>query len=316
MAALQIKLAQLTSNQQPGQSEQPAYYQQIDEQNQQTYTISSQDPNETSQIQQVNISCSSVSSPVNSKENIFVIQEHQQSQLNSPTVQMDINQLKLTPTQPSSAVSTPVIEQNETVFPQQSDQANIASNVVQPKQLSDLEQELAKIHQKRYNKDQQQPLSVPPVEQLLSNNVLGIAPNTQAIQTLPIINTSQSSHTEQQINNSVNISIPNASADFNDNNTLNIQTQTQAARKISRFQVSVVSEATPSIQVQPQDSVRTQFMQANATTSVVSSTNPTVDEQRYDYGGMNFQNSEFQNFTNSTGGNGELSCRVVESIFL
>lgn len=203
--------------------------------------------------------------------------------------------MKLTSTQSSSAVSTPVIEQSETVFSQPADQPNISSNIVQPKQLSDLEQELAKIHQKRYNKDQQ-PLSA--VEQLLSNNVpTGNAPNTQAIPTLPF-NASQSSHTEQIVS-SVNISIPTASADSNDN-ALNIQIQ-QAARKISRFQVSVVNEATPSIQVQPQDSVRTQFLQTIATTSLVSSTTPAVDEQRYDYGGINFQN-----FANSTGGNGEL----------
>lgn len=138
--------------------------------------------------------------------------------------------MKLTSTQSSTAVSTPVIEQNDTFFPQQSDQPNVSSTVVQPKQLSDLEQELAKIHQKRYNKDQQ-PLSAPPVEQFLSNNApSGNAPNTQAIPTLPI-NASQSSHTEQI--SSVNISIPTASADSNDN-TLNIQPQ-QAARKISRF---------------------------------------------------------------------------------
>lgn len=205
--------------------------------------------------------------------------------------------MKLTSTQSSSAVSTPVIEQSETVFSQPADQPNISSNIVQPKQLSDLEQELAKIHQKRYNKDQQ-PLSAPPVEQLLSNNVpTGNAPNTQAIPTLPL-NASQSSHTEQIVS-SVNISIPTASADSNDN-ALNIQPQ-QAARKISRFQVSVVNEATPSIQVQPQDSVRTQFLQTIATTSLVSSTTSAVDEQRYDYGGTNFQN-----FAISTGGNGEL----------
>lgn len=212
--------------------------------------------------------------------------------------------MKLTSTQSSSAVSTPVIEQNETVFPQSSDQPNTSSNVVQPKQLSDLEQELAKIHQKRYNKDQQQPPLSAPVEQLLYNNVpIGNAPNTQAIPSLPI-NASQSSHTEQQVY-SVNISIPTASADSNEN-TLNVQPQ-QAARKISRFQVSVVNEATPSIQVQPQDSLRSQFLQTSATTSLVTSTNSTVDEQRYDYGGMNFQN-----FTNSTGGNGELFAYELE----
>lgn len=160
-----------------------------------------------------------------------------------------------------------------------------------------MEQELAKIHQKRYNKDQQ-PLAAPPVEQLLSNYAsAGNAAITQAILTLPI-NASQSSHTEPVVS-SVNISIPAASADSNDNNALYIQPQ-QAARKISRFQVSVVSEATPSIQVQPQDSVRTQFLQTNATASLVTSTT-AIDEQRYDYGGMNFQN-----FANSTGGNGEL----------
>lgn len=205
--------------------------------------------------------------------------------------------MKLTSTQSSSAVSTPVIEQNETVFPQSSDQQSNATSIpVQPKQLSDLENELAKIHQKRYNKDQPT-VSTPPVEQLIPNNVLltGTAPNTQAILTLPI-NASQTSHTEQPAAGSVNISIPTASADSNDN-TLNVQ-QT-AARKISRFQVSVVNEATPSIQVQPQDSVRTQFLQTNATTTVVSSSNSGNDEQRYDYGGMNFQN-----FPNSSAGNG------------
>ncbi len=208
--------------------------------------------------------------------------------------------MKLTSTQSSSAVSTPVIEQNESAFPQTLEQPNTTSITVQPKQLSDLEQELAKIHQKRYNKDQQ-PLSTPPVEQLSSNNVLlpGNVPNTQAIQTLPL-NASQSSHTEQQVV-SVNISIPTASADSNDN-ALNIQTTQQAARKISRFQVSVVNEATPSIQVQPQDSVRTQFLQTNATTSIVTSSNSGNEEQRYDYSNLNFQN-----FANSTGGNGKLT---------
>ncbi|XP_037045550.1 uncharacterized protein LOC119080996 isoform X3 [Bradysia coprophila] len=276
LAALQLKLAQLTSGQQPpGQSEQPVLYQQIDEQHQQVYTGPSQDLTETSQLQQ----------------------EQQQSQLNSPTVQLDINQLKLTSTQSSSAVSTPVIEQNETVFPQTADQPNTTSVTVQPKQLSDLEQELAKIHQKRYNKDQQPP-SNPPVE-LLSNIVqTANAPNTQAIPTLPI-NASQTSHAEQPVG-SVHISIPTASADSNDN-ALNVPTQ-QAARKISRFQVSVVSEATPPIQVQPQDSVRT--LQTNA--PLVSSSNSGVDEQRHDYGAMNFQN-----FTNSTGGS-ELTDQFVE----
>lgn len=204
--------------------------------------------------------------------------------------------MKLTSVQ-SSLVTTPVIEQNEAVFPQPSDQPNITSVAVQPKQLSDLEQELAKIHQKRYNKDQQQPLSTPPVE--LSNNVPttgNVAPNTQANPTLPI-NASQS-HAEQV---SINISIPTASADSNDNNALNNQTQ-QAARKISRFQVSVVNEVTPSIQAQPQDSVRTQFIQTTATASIVPSNSSGIDEQRYDYGGMNFQN-----FANSTGGNGKLA---------
>ncbi|KAG4079903.1 hypothetical protein HA402_015034 [Bradysia odoriphaga] len=276
LADLQLKLAQLTSGQQPpGQSEQPVLYQQIDEQNQQAYTGPSQDLNETSQLQQ----------------------EHQQSQLNSPTVQLDINQLKLTSTQSSSAVSTPVIEQNETVFPQTAEQPNTTSVTVQPKQLSDLEQELAKIHQKRYNKDQQPP-SNPPVE-LLSNIALTAnATNTQAIPTLPI-NASQTSHAEQPVG-SVHISIPTASADSNDN-ALNVPTQ-QAARKISRFQVSVVSEATPSIQVQPQDSVRT--LQTNA--PLVSSSNSGVDEQRYDYGAINFQN-----FTNATGSS-ELTDQFVE----
>lgn len=235
----------------------------------------------------------------------FIKQEQQQSQLNSPTVQIDINQMKLTPTQSSSAVSTPVIEQNETVFSQQqslpSDQPNIASTVVQPKQLSDLEQELAKIHQKRYNKDQQ-PLSTPPVEQLLPNNVpSGNAPNTQVIQTLPL-NASQSSHTEQ-ISSTI-ISIPTASADSNDNNlnTQNVQTQS-AARKISRFQVSVVNDGSPTVQVQPQDStVQTQFMQTTAATSLITSNNFSADEQRFDYNGMNFQN-----FPNPTSGNGEFN---------
>lgn len=190
--------------------------------------------------------------------------------------------MKLSSTQ-STAVSTPVMEQNETMFLPPSDQANITSNVVQPKQLSDLEQELAKIHQKRYN-------SAPPIEQLPTVN----APNTQVVPTLPI-NASQSSLTEQVVS-SVNISIPTASADSNDN-ALTVQPQ-QAARKISRFQVSVVNEVTPSIQAQPQD-VRTQFLQTSATTSLVSST--TVDEQqRYDYGAMNFQN-----IANATGGNGK-----------
>lgn len=57
LAALQLKLAQLTSNQQPGQSEQPVFYQQADEQNQQAYIVPSQDPTETSQIQHVIINC-------------------------------------------------------------------------------------------------------------------------------------------------------------------------------------------------------------------------------------------------------------------
>lgn len=166
---------------------------------------------------------------------------------------------------------------------------------VQPKQLSDLEQELAKIHQKRYSKDPQ-PISTPPVEQILPNNVpTGNAPNThQTIPMLPI-NASHTSQTEQQVG-SVNISIPTASADSNDT----LAVQPQPARKISRFQVSVVNEATPSIQVQPQDSVRTQFIQTSATTTLVSSSNSGSDEQRYDYGGMTFQN-----YTNSTGGNGK-----------
>lgn len=209
--------------------------------------------------------------------------------------------MKLTSTQSSSAVSTPVIEQNETAFPQANDPPNTSSVTVQPKQLSDLEQELAKIHQKRYNKDQL-PSSNPPAEQPILSNVVIAAnvPNTQAIPTLPI-NASQTSHADQSAG-SVHISIPAASADSNDN-ALNVPMQ-QAARKISRFQVSVVSEATPSIQVQPQDSVRT--LQTAA--SVVSSTGSGVEEQRYDYGAMNFQN-----FGNSTGGSGEWNCvRVGE----
>lgn len=297
LAALQLKLAQLTSSPQLGQSEQSVVYQQTDEQ---TYVLPSQDPIEASQIAHVIIFFSIIlrSSLLFCFFFVIYFMQEQQSQLNSPTVQIDINQMKLTSTQSSSAVSTPVIEQNETFFPQPSDQPNVSSTVVQPKQLSDLEQELAKIHQKRYNKDQP-PLSAPPVEQLLlSNNApSGNAPNTQAIPTLPI-NASQSSHTEQVC--SVNISIPTASADSNDN-TLNIQSQ-QAVRKISRFQVSVVNEATPSIQVQPQDStVRTQFLQTTVSTSLLSTNNSAVDEQRFDYSGLNFQN-----YPNSAGGNGEL----------
>lgn len=53
LAALQIKLAQLTSNQPPGQPEQSVVYQQMDEQTQQTYVLPSQDPTEASQIQYV-----------------------------------------------------------------------------------------------------------------------------------------------------------------------------------------------------------------------------------------------------------------------
>lgn len=213
---------------------------------------------------------------------------------------MDINQLKLTPTQSSSTVSTPVIEQNEAIFPQTSEQPTTTTSVtVQPKQLSDLEQELAKIHLKRYSKDQL-PTSNPPVDPSLSNNIpMGNAPNTQPIQTLPInaSQTSQPQYAEQPVG-SVHISIPTASADSNDS-ALFVPIQQVAARKISRFQVSVVSEATPSIQMQPQDSVRT--LQTN-TVPLVSSSNPGVDEQRYDYGAMNFQN-----FTNSTGGSGKCS---------
>ncbi|KAJ6641924.1 Glutamine-rich protein 2, partial [Pseudolycoriella hygida] len=279
LAALQLKLAQLTFSQQPGQPEQPIYYQQTDEQNQQPYVVPSQDPTETSHVKH----------------------EFHQSQLNSPTVQIDISQMKPTSTQSSSAVSTPVIEQNEAVFPQTSDSSNVSATVVQPKQLSDLEQELAKIHQKRYNKDQQGPQSTPPIEQLLPNNATNNAPNIQVM--LP--NASQSSHPEQVPSNmSVNISIPGASTDSNDS-ALHVQQQ-QTARKISRFQVSVVNEATPSIQVQPQDSVRTQFLQNNTTTSLVSSNNATVDEQRYDYGGMNYSN-----YPNSAIGN-ELTDQFVE----
>lgn len=55
LADLQLKLAQLTSNQQPGQTEQPISYQQTEEPMQQTYFLPSQDPIETSQIQHVNI---------------------------------------------------------------------------------------------------------------------------------------------------------------------------------------------------------------------------------------------------------------------
>lgn len=214
--------------------------------------------------------------------------------------------MKLTSTQSSSAVSTPVIEHNEAVFSAQfqqlsqpSDQSNMLPIVVQPKltQLSDLEQELVKIHQKRYNKDQS-PMAPNVDQQLLSNNALiANATNaqiTQIISTLPIINASQSSHIEPS--SSVNTSVSTTSADSNEN-TLNVQSQ-QPARKISRFQVSVVNEATPAIQAQPQDSTnQTQFLQ---TTSLVASYNSTVDEKRSDYGSINFQN-----FPNTTAGNGE-----------
>lgn len=53
MAALQLKLTQLTSNQQPGQADQSTVYQLTDEQIQQTYVTPSQDSTEASQIQHV-----------------------------------------------------------------------------------------------------------------------------------------------------------------------------------------------------------------------------------------------------------------------
>lgn len=60
LAALQLKLTQLTSSPQSGQSEQSIVSQQIDEQTQQPYVLPSQDPTEASQMQYVIISFSNI----------------------------------------------------------------------------------------------------------------------------------------------------------------------------------------------------------------------------------------------------------------
>lgn len=177
------------------------------------------------------------------------------SQLNSPTVQIDPTMDPMikfyqqqqqqthhqgSPTSAPAAISSPVVETPEPWQPADAIQTKVGA-VVKPAQLSDLQQELAKLHQKRYVAT-----SLPP--------------------TLPITYSEAVKSMAAAV-----IDPPPTPAVATVSPAAVVATPPPAMhRKISRFQVSAVNEPPPMQQAQPADSIVGQLATATASGTIPS----------------------------------------------